>query len=221
VITRGGEAPNVVPAFAEVYYYVRHPDPTEVKSTWEWVTKAAQGAAMGTQTRFESEVTGGVYNLLPNETLAKTVNENLNVAGGYTYTPVEKEFALKIQETFSKKIPIESTNDIEKFGPDDDKGGSTDVSDISWVVPTAGLSTATWVPGTAAHSWQAVAAGGTSIGSKGMMMAAKTLAGAMIDAFSNPKLIEDAWTELKKRRGENFKYEPLIGDRKPALDYRK
>jgi len=221
VITRGGEAPNVVPAFAEVYYYVRHPDPTEVKSTWEWVTKAAQGAAMGTQTRFESEVTGGVYNLLPNETLAKTVNENLNVAGGYTYTPVEKEFALKIQETFSKKIPIESTNDIEKFGPDDDKGGSTDVSDISWVVPTAGLSTATWVPGTAAHSWQAVAAGSTSIGSKGMMMAAKTLAGAMIDAFSNPKLIEDAWTELKKRRGENFKYEPLIGDRKPALDYRK
>ncbi len=221
VITRGGEAPNVVPAFAEVYYYVRHPDPTEVKSTWEWVTKAAQGASTGTQTRFESEVTGGVYNLLPNETLAKTMNENLNLVGGYTYTPSEKEFAMKIQETFSKKPPLESTSQIEKFGADDDKGGSTDVSDISWVVPTAGLGTATWVPGTAAHSWQAVAAGGTSIGSKGMMMAAKTLAGVMIDAFSNPKLIEDAWTELKKQRGENFKYEPLIGDRKPALDYRK
>src|SRR5260221_887865 len=78
VITRGGEAPNVVPAFAEVYYYVRHPDPAEVKSTWDWVTKAAKGASIGTQTRFESEVTGGVYNLLPNEVLAKTVNENLN-----------------------------------------------------------------------------------------------------------------------------------------------
>lgn len=221
VITRGGEAPNVVPAFAEVYYYVRHPDPAEVKSTWDWVTKAAQGASIGTQTRFESEVTGGVYNLLPNEVLAKTVNENLTLVGGYTYTPAEREFALKIQETFSKKPSLESTNIIDKFGSENDIGGSTDVSDISWVVPTAGLGTATWVPGTAAHSWQAVAAGGTSIGSKGMMIAAKTLAGAMIDAFSNPKLIEDSWAELKKRRGENFKYEPLIGDRKPALDYRK
>jgi len=221
VITRGGEAPNVVPAFAEVYYYVRHPDPAEVKSTWDWVTKAAQGASIGTQTRFESEVTGGVYNLLPNETLAKTVSDNLNIVGGYTYTPAEKEFAVKIQETFTNKPPLESISTIEKFGPDNDKGGSTDVSDISWVVPTAGLVTATWVPGTAAHSWQAVAAGGTGIGSKGMMIAAKTLAGAMMDAFSNPKLIEDAWTELKKRRGESFKYEPLIGDRKPALDYRK
>ncbi len=221
VITRGGEAPNVVPAFAEVYYYVRHPDPTEVKATWDWVAKAAQGASMGTQTRFESEVTGGVYNLLPNEVLAKTVYENLSSVGGYVYTPPEREFAQKIQHTFSKKPAIESTNEIEKFGADNDKGGSTDVSDISWVVPTAGLSTATWVPGTAAHSWQAVAAGGTSIGSKGMVVAAKTLAGAMVDAFSNPKLIEEAWKELKKRQGENFKYEPLIGDRKPALDYRK
>jgi len=221
VITRGGEAPNVVPAFAEVYYYVRHPDPNEVKSTWEWVTKAAEGASIGTQTRFETEVTGGVYNLLPNVTLAKVVNDNLNLVGGYVYTSAEKEFALKIQETFSKKPPLESTNTIEKFGADDDKGGSTDVSDISWVVPTAGLGTATWVPGTAAHSWQAVAAGGTSIGSKGMMMAAKTLAGAMMEVFSNPRLIEDAWAELKTRRGENFKYEPLIGDRKPALDYRR
>ena len=221
VITRGGEAPNVVPAYAEAYYYVRHPDPAEVKATWDWVTKAAQGASIGTQTRFESEVTGGVYNLMPNEVLAKVVYDNLSAVGGYTLTPAEKEFAEKIQLTFSRKPPLESTNQVEKFGADDDKGGSTDVSDVSWVVPTAGLSTATWVPGTAAHSWQAVAAGGTTIGSKGMMMAAKTLAGAMIDAFSNPKVIEESWKELKKKRGENFKYEPLLGDRKPALDYRK
>ncbi len=221
VITHGGEAPNVVPAFAEAYYYVRHPDPTEVKATWDWVTKAAQGASLGTQTRFDAEVTGGVYNLMANETLAKAVYDNLSAVGGYVYTPLEKEFAEKIQQTFSQKPVLESTNEIEKFGADDNKGGSTDVSDISWVVPTAGLVTATWVPGTSAHSWQAASAGGTSIGSKGMMVAAKTLAGAMIDAFSNPKLIEDSWKELKKRRGENFTYEPLLGDRKPALDYRK
>jgi aminobenzoyl-glutamate utilization protein B len=221
VITRGGEAPNVVPAFAEVYYYVRHPDPKEVKDTWERVVRAAQGASIGTDTKFDFEVTGGVYNLLPNESLAKVVDDNLRLTGGYILTSAEKEFATKIQQTFSTKATLESTNEIEKFGADGDKGGSTDVADVSWVVPTAGLGTATWVPGTAAHSWQAVAAGGMTIGKKGMMVAAKTLAGAMIDSFSNPKITEDAWKEFKKRTGDNFKYEPLIGDRKPALDYRK
>lgn len=102
-----------------------------------------------------------------------------------------------------------------------DVSASTDVGDISWVVPTVGLGTATWVPGTAAHSWQAVAAGGTSIGYKGMMMAAKTIALTATDLFTNPTLIEESWKELRKKRGENFKYEALIGDRKPALDYRK
>lgn len=223
VITRGGEAPNVVPAFAEVYYYVRHPKRAEVKNLWERITKAAQGAAMGTETRVEWEITGGVYDLLPNETLAKVVDANLRQVGGYVYTNEEKAFAEKIQKTFTgDNIPaITSTNTISEFKTREGAGGSTDVGDVSWVVPTAGLSTATWVPGTAAHSWQAVAAGGTTIGSRGMLVAAKTMAGSVIDAFSNPTVIEEAWKELKRRTGDNFVYEALIGDRKPALDYRK
>ena len=222
VITRGGEAPNVVPAFAEVYYYVRHPKRAEVKDMWERLTRAAQGAAMGTDTKVEWEITGGVYDLLPNETLAKVMDANLRAIGGYTYTPIEKEFAERIQKTFALAPPLLSTtNSISEFKVTDGSGfGSTDVGDVSWVVPTAGLSTATWVPGTAAHSWQAVAAGGTSIGNKGMMMAAKTMALSIIDVFSNPATIEAAWKELKTRTGENFKYESLIGDRPPALNYR-
>ena len=222
VITRGGEAPNVVPAFAEVYYYVRHPNREEVKSVWERVTQAAQGAAIGTGTRYEVELTGGTYDLLYNETLAKVVNTNLQLVGGYTLSESEKEFATKIQQTFSSPPPITATSTIEKFEVrEGGAGGSTDVGDVSWIVPTAGLSTATWVPGTAAHSWQAVAAGGTSIGSKGMLVAAKTLAASMVDAFTDPKITEEAWLEFKKRAGEKFVYEPLLGDRKPALDYRK
>lgn len=224
VITRGGEAPNVVPAFAEVYYYVRHPDRAEVKSLWERLTKAAQGAAMGTETKVEWEITGGVYDLLPNEALAKVVDANLRQVGGYVYTAEEKAFAESIQKTFNggNIPPISSTNVVGEFKVY--KGGtsaSTDVGDVSWVVPTAGLSAATWVPGTAAHSWQAVAAGGTTIGSKGMLVAAKTMTGAIIDAFSTPTLIQDAWKEFKQRTGDNFVYESLIGDRKPALEYRK
>ena len=222
VITRGGEAPNVVPAFAEVYYYVRHPKRTEVKDMWDRLTRAAQGAALGTDTKVEWEITGGVYDLLPNETLAKVMDNNLRAVGGYTYTPDEKVFAEKIQTTFTSPAPaLTSTNAISEFKILDGSGfGSTDVGDVSWVVPTAGLSTATWVPGTAAHSWQAVAAGGTSTGNKGMMMAAKTMALSIIDVFSNPATIDAAWKELKKRTGENFKYESLIGDRPPALNYR-
>ena len=220
VITRGGEAPNVVPAFAEVYYYVRHPKRTEVKDMWERITRTAQGAALGTDTKVEWEITGGVYDLLPNETLAKLVDTNLRTVGGYTYTAEEKVFAEKIQKTFTTTPPpLSSTSSVSEV--DLLSGGSTDVGDVSWVVPTAGLTTATWVPGTAAHSWQAVAAGGTSIGYKGMMMAAKTLALSIIDVYSNPTLIDTAWKEFRKRTGENFKYEALIGDRPPALDYRK
>lgn len=224
VITRGGEAPNVVPAFAEVYYYVRHPKREEVKATWERIVKAAEGAALGTETKMSYEVTGGVYNMLPSASLSKVMDKNLRQIGGYNYTNEEKAFATKIQESFTGTVPkIESTSEIAPYQVSDagGVGGSTDVADISWVVPTAGLSTATWVPGTAAHSWQAVAAGGTTIGSKGMIMAAKTIALTAIDLYDSPATIAEAWKELKKRTGDDFKYESLIGDRKPALDYRK
>jgi aminobenzoyl-glutamate utilization protein B len=221
VITRGGEAPNVVPAFAEVYYYVRHPKGEEVKAIWNRVLKAAEGAAMGTETRVEVEITGGVYSLLPNETLARVMDANLRRVGGYTMTEQEKEFARKIQATFSTPVAsIESAGQVAPFEMREGIG-STDVGDVSWVVPTVGLGAATWVPGTAAHSWQAVAAGGMSIGDKGMMVAAKAIASTAIDLFTTPAVIDEAWRELLKKRGENFKYEAMVGDRKPALDYRK
>jgi aminobenzoyl-glutamate utilization protein B len=87
-------------------------------------------------------------------------------------------------------------------------------------VPTTGLSVATWVPGTSAHSWQAVAASGMSIGFKGAQIAAKTLALAAIELFENPELRVAAQAEFNDRRGEDFVYEALLGDRSPPLDYR-
>ena len=100
-------------------------------------------------------------------------------------------------------------------------GGSTDVSDISWVTPTVGLGTATFVPGSAGHSWQNVAAAGSSIGVKGAVNAAKTLALTGADLFSNPDVVKKAKAELDQRRGPNFAYKAMLGDRPPALDYRK
>ena len=99
--------------------------------------------------------------------------------------------------------------------------GSTDVGDVSWLVPTVGFTTATWVPGTSAHSWQAVAAGGMSIGHKGMHLATKLLAKTAVDLIENPDLIDTATAELKRSQGADFEYAALLGERQPPLDYRR
>jgi aminobenzoyl-glutamate utilization protein B len=221
VITEGGDAPNVVPAFAEVFYYCRHPDMDMVKQNFEWLVKAAEGAALGTQTRMDYEVIHGLYNVQPNETLARLMNKNLNLVGGYTYTASEKIFAEQIQSTLPAPSNLENTNMVMPYKVEEKgTGGSTDVGDVSWVVPTTGMRAATFVPGTTSHSWQAVAAGGTSIGTKGMIVAAKTMTLTAIDLFKDPSILQTAKTELLRRRGADFKYTPLTGDREPPLDYR-
>lgn len=221
VITSGGKAPNIVPDYAEVYYYVRSPQRDIVTDVWNRLEKAAEGAALGTGTRYELEVIGGVYEILPNEKLATVMNANLQTVGGYSLNPTELAFAKQIQQTPGMlQTDLASTASVVPGRPDPSGGGSTDVGDVSWMVPTIGLGTATWVPGTTAHSWQAVAAGGMSIGKKGMMVAAKTLAATALDLFKNPALIESAKAEWTKRKGVEFKYKALLGDRKPALNYR-
>lgn len=223
VITRGGEAPNVVPAFAEVYYYIRHPEMDVVKDLFNRVTKAAEGAALGTGTTMDYEVIHGVYNLLPNQILSTNLYENLKTVGGVTYDKTEEDFALKIFPSLNRKdVNISDAALVKPYADQSDEAfGSTDVGDISWLVPTAGISSATWVPGTAAHSWQAVAAGGMSIGHKGMMVAAKTMALTIMDCLVSPEMLKNAKLELLKRRGgDQFKYEALLGDRNPPLDYR-
>jgi aminobenzoyl-glutamate utilization protein B len=223
VITKGGEAPNVVPAFAEVYYYVRSPSREIAVEVWDRVCKAAQGAAMGTGTTVDWEITGGVYELLINDTLARAMQVNFETVGGVPYTAEEKAFAAKISRTlYGKPTAVETAALVMPLDPKSASsgGGSTDVADVSWTTPTVGLNAATWVPGTPSHSWQAVAAGGTDIGLKGMIVAAKTLALTGIDLFTNPDLIAKAKAELARQRGPNFKYESMVGDRKPPLDYR-
>ncbi len=225
VITKGGDAPNVVPAFAEVYYYARHKDRDIVKGIWARIEDAARGAALGTGTKVDWEILGGVFNILPNNTLAETMHQNLTLVGGVNYTEEEKAFAIKLGESLgNQKLPIENAAKINDYKSDNESatsGGSTDVGDVSWAVPTVGLRAATWVPGTPAHSWQSAATSGTTIGQKGMIVAAKTLACSAIDLFKDQTIIEKAKTEWLQKRGVDFKYEALLGNRKPALDYRK
>jgi aminobenzoyl-glutamate utilization protein B len=223
VITHGGSAPNVTPDFAEVYYYVRNPDTEQVHQIFERIVKAAEGAALGTGTTMEPEVTGGVHAILPNEILGRVLQANLERAGGVKYNAFEREFATKLHTTLpNSSPPIESAVRIDPFALYSEALTiSTDVGDVSWIVPTIGLLTATWVPGTSAHTWQAIAAGGMSIGNKGMLVAAKTMALTAVDLIMNTDLIAKAKAEFEERRGPDFVYKPLVGDRPPPLDYRK
>jgi aminobenzoyl-glutamate utilization protein B len=220
VITDGGKAPNVVPDFAEVYYYARHPQRDVVIDIFDRMVEAAKGAAMGTGTTMKYEMIGGTHELLPNITLQKLMYNNLKAVGGYTYTAEEKAFAEEISKTLDKPLDVANVEGVEEYDPNAKPGGSTDVGDVSFTIPTVGMSAATWVPGTSAHSWQAVAAGGMSIGEKGMMVAAKTIAATGIDLINDPSIITAAQKEFEKARGDDFEYIPLLGDRAPALDYR-
>ncbi|MCM4168853.1 p-aminobenzoyl-glutamate hydrolase subunit B [Arenibacter antarcticus] len=222
VITEGGKAPNVVPDYAEVYYYARHTKRDVVIDIFERIRKAAEGAALGTGTTMDFEMIGGTHELLPNLTLQKLMYDNLTQVGGFNYDTAESIFADKISKTLGNNTTnLATVKNIKPYKTEAVAFGSTDVGDVSFTVPTVGMRAATWVPGTSAHSWQAVAAGGTSIGNKGMMVAAKTLALTAIDLFKNKDLIEKAKLEFLEKRGPNFKYTPLLGDRSPALDYRK
>jgi aminobenzoyl-glutamate utilization protein B len=221
VITSGGSAPNVVPDFAEVFYYVRHPSADGVEAIWTRLEDAARGAAFGTGTTVDWEIIHGNNPLLVNETLAKMMDSKLREVGGITYNAEEEDFAEKIYATLTTpELPLGSESDVQPFKVSLGYG-STDVGDVSYAVPTVGLSTATWVPGTPAHSWQAVAASGTSIGHKGTQVAAKTLTLAAIELFTNEKLRKAAREEFEAARGADYEYKSLLGDRDPPLDYRK
>ncbi len=221
VITEGGEAPNVVPDFAEVFYYVRHPKPSGVDAIWTRIEDAARGAALGAGVEVEWEVIHGNNPLLVNETLAKMMDEKLRVVGGVQYTAEERKFAEEIRKSFDNPdLPLGSEAEIQPYSRSLGYG-STDVGDVSYAAPTVGLRTATWAPGTSAHSWQAVAAGGMSIGFKGTQVAAKTLALAAIELYENEELREAARAEFDAARGPDYKYTSLLGDREPPLDYRK
>ena len=220
VITKGGLAPNVIPEEAEVYYYIRHPDKDVVEELFLRVIKAAEGAAMGTETQMSYEVMHGNYSLMPNDTLQKIMHKNLEKRGGIKYSDAEVEYAKTIMKSFiDNDSEIGDQEEVLNYKMTHGYG-STDVGDVSWLVPTAGARIATWVPGTSAHSWQAVASGGMSIGLKGTKLAVQILTDTAKAIYLDPGIADEAKKELAERTGEDFEYIPLLGNRNPPLDYR-
>jgi aminobenzoyl-glutamate utilization protein B len=220
VITAGGGAPNVVPDFAETYYYIRHPNANVLRPLYKRLVLCARAGALATETKLTVDFQGGVLNILPNNTLSQVTLANLNALNDIRYTVQELRFALQIQETLAKPKSLESVSKV--FNRSGGVGkGSTDVGDVSWAVPTSGFSTACWVPGTLGHSWQATACGGTSIARKGMSLAARVLAATAWDFYKNPAILTAARAELNRRLGQQQYESLMLPGQKPPLDYRK
>jgi aminobenzoyl-glutamate utilization protein B len=219
-ITDGGRAPNIVPDTARVSYLVRHPELAVLDELWPRVLAAAEGAALGTGTTMEWELVSFYYPLLGNAVLTELQARNMRRVGGVTYTAEQRAFAEALKATLpAGGLPLGSETGLAD--PEAVSGrGSTDVGDVSWVVPTTQFFAATWVPGTPPHTWQAVAASGTTLGEQGMLLASKTLALTLLDLLSDPTYLRRARAEFDARRAGHV-YRPRIDDRPPPLDYRR
>ena len=219
VITAGGNAPNVVPDFAEVYYYIRHPNSAVLRPLYRRLELCAKAGALATETELEIDYQGGIREILPNKTLSDVVARNLQELNDLEFDEEELMFAVKLQSTMSSPRPLANIAKVSDISGQVGKG-STDVGDVSWVVPTTGFNTACWVPGTPGHSWQAVACGGTEIARRGMDLAARVLATTALDLFKSPEVITEAKAEHSRRRGDR-EYESLLQPGQEApLDYR-
>ena len=225
IITNGGAAPNIVPDTSELYLYARNPTLSALNGIWDRILKVAAGAAMMTETTLEIRELSGSANIIPNDALAPAAQKILEEVGGYKYTAEERHFAQELQ----KSLPSEAAGDLDSTAtvspfrrPDPNApAASTDVGDVSWNVPTIGFSGATFVPGVGAHTWQAAACSGMTIGQKGMVVAAKAMAAMAQDLFTKPQLVADAKADfVKQMQGKVYKSVIPEGT-KPPVNYRE
>jgi aminobenzoyl-glutamate utilization protein B len=217
VITDGGGQPNVVPPEAEVWFYIRADKHTDVEAYYEWVREIAQGAATMTRTELTTvQVDADMHEVLPNRRLAEIVHHNLELVGPPQFTEAEKDFARQTQESLAGEFEISLSEVIEPLPERPTQGlASTDVGDISWFVPVGRLRVATYTFGAPGHSWQIVACTGSSIGERGMLVAAKTLAGSALDLLDAPEDLDRAKADLASVR-ESLEYITLIPEGQAA-----
>lgn len=235
VTNTGGDAPNVVQAYAESIYSVRSPLLPDAQQLLERVKKIAHGAALMTETLVEVQIAGGSANVVPNRILQEVMFENMQRIGPPAFEEADYNFAKKLRE-----LTLSEEDALASIAPRDTslksmilhggvlalpmreevEMGTTDVGDVSWVVPTAQCHTACYAIGTAFHTWQMVTQGTLPAAHKGMILAAHTLAATAADCFRNPAIITRAKAELKERIGSQTYVCPIPPDVRPE-DLRK
>jgi aminobenzoyl-glutamate utilization protein B len=225
IITKGGAAANIVPDLAQMSLMARNPSNATLAEIWKRILDIAKGAALMTGTTYDVSDIGGDANIIGNDALAAVVQKNLEEVGGFTMSAEEQKFALDLQKTLNLDSPpsLDQTHEIRPLHHPDPNApaASTDVGDVSWVVPTIGFTAATFVPGVAAHTWQAAVSAGMSIGQDGMVVASKVLAMTAVDLFTNPQLVEAAKADFARELAGKTYHSVIPEGQKPPLDYRK
>ena len=208
-IERAGDVVNVVPENAQIWVRVRENDRESLNVVYERVKKMAAAGALMAEVDHEVSLISGIYEILPNRRGATAIQANFELLGPIKYTKKEMNYAKAIQKETGKKqvgmdgniYPIKDTMPAQ--------GGSTDVGDVSQLVPVVRLSTPAAPKDAPWHSWAVVACTGMSIGHKGMLQASKALGMTMVDLFENPKLIKEVKAEFNERKGKS-KYKAMI-----------
>jgi aminobenzoyl-glutamate utilization protein B len=234
VITNGGGEPNVVPALAQIWYYIRAPKRKFVDEIYARVLKIAEAASMMTDTTYDVEFLTGCHDRIRLESLAGVLHRGLLRAGPPKFTEEEKAFAKEVAKSFppgqkekammSSRLPanlmdVDLHEEIaEPAGRGEIGHGSSDVGDVSYVCPTAEISTCCQVLGSPGHSWQFAATSGMGIGHKGMMAAAKAMALAGLELFTNQAVREEAGREWEAIIAKNPYKNPIPKGKKPDLD---
>lgn len=204
VITNGGSQPNVVPAAAEVWYYVRANNHDDMEKNFEWLMEIAEGAARMTRTKMQVRIDTDCHEIIPNLPLSKMILKNFKKVGPPKFDKADellaKDLQVSLRNDFGLKDPKVLADSIEEIPekPYAD-GGSTEVGDVSWHVPTSGLTAACFAANSPGHSWQNVAAVGSPIGHKGMMTATKVLALSTLELLQDPQAVKDAKADFEKR----------------------
>ena len=237
VVTSGGQAPNVVPAFAQVWYFVRAPQRGQVEEMYQWMQDIARGAALMSGTSCEIDFITGCYDVLPNAVMSDLLYEKMAEIDDMTFTAQERAFAKELQASFPEGsvrrgfdwMKESSSAELDPAEMDDPlwervlphsptpplMGGSTEVADVSWITPTGQITTTCWPLGTPGHSWQTVASSGSTIGAKGMIFAAKAMALAGFDLLTEPDLLAGAKAEFEKARAGREYVSPLPPEATP------
>jgi aminobenzoyl-glutamate utilization protein B len=217
VYTKAGKVPNVIPDEASVWLWIRDSKRSGVAEVSDRMRDIAKGAALMAGVEYDIKLNNGLYELLINETGAKTLQSNMELVGPITYTKDELDFADKIMKEYG--LPAKSINGAAKpmeKTKEDPVGGSTDVGDVSYIVPEITLLATTAPYEAPWHSWVVVACGGMSIGHKGMLYAAKCLGTTMVDLFENEKLRSNIKEEFLKRKGKEV-WKAMLPDAPPPV----
>ena len=216
-IQDGGQVVNVVPDYSRIWVRVRDTKREGMNEVYEHVKKMAEGAAIMADVDYEINLISGIHEILPNRAGGVAVQENLETLGPLSYTSEELDFAYKIQKATSKpKLGINGKITPLKPTAEHPMGGSTDVGDVSFLVPVVRLGVTVAPEGTPWHSWAVVACGGMSIGHKGMVYAAKALSMSMVDLFTDSKLLQEVKDEFKMRKGD-YQYSPMLPPGPPPI----